>query len=69
VEDAPAQKATDQPPTVPVPGQAVPASAIPQLTGIAADAAKMSGGCPPESASVVVTTHLQALSSADPPGH
>jgi hypothetical protein len=57
---------TDRP-VAPVPGQPVPASAIPRLTAIADRAVKMNGGDAPEWATTaVVTTHKQALTSATP---
>jgi hypothetical protein len=52
----------------PVPGSPVPASAIEQLTLIADNVVKATGGVAPEWVSVVVTTHGRALASATP-GH
>src|SRR5690348_15928169 len=47
-------------------GPPVPASAIPRLTAIARHVAKGSGDATPEWATVVLTTHAKALTSATP---
>jgi hypothetical protein len=53
-------------PSAPVPGQPVPASAIPRLTALADLAVKTNGGDAPEWATAVVTTREKALTSATP---
>lgn len=57
---------TSERPRVAVPGQPVPASAIPRLTAMADRAARAQGDQAPEWASAVVTTHEKALTSATP---
>ncbi|MBO0824318.1 MAG: hypothetical protein J2P27_10740 [Actinobacteria bacterium] len=52
--------------SAPVPGQPVPASAIPRLTAIADGAVKGNGDRAPAWASAVVTSHEKALTSATP---
>lgn len=56
---------TDRP-TVAQPGKPVPASAIQRLTKIADQAVTVNGGHPVAWATVVVTTHAKALTSATP---
>jgi hypothetical protein len=53
-------------PSVPVPGQPVPASAIDRLTAMAIGFARVNGGGTAEWASAVVTTREKALTSATP---
>jgi hypothetical protein len=57
---------TSERPPVAVPGQPVPASAIPQLTAMADRTARVQGDYAPEWVSAVVTTHEKALTSATP---
>src|SRR5215469_7234265 len=53
-------------PSVPVPGELVPASAIHRLTAIADQAVKVNGGHAVVWATAVVTTRAKALTSATP---
>jgi hypothetical protein len=53
-------------PSTPTPGQPVPPAAIHRLTAIARRAAKENGDLVPVWATVVVTTHAKALTSATP---
>jgi hypothetical protein len=49
-----------------VPGLRVPAAAVPRLTAIADNFARVNGGATPTSVSAVTTTHAKALDSATP---